>query len=76
MPISREEFDRRRIDLDVPIADLLAADPDLAFTAGEVGQLLEEHSGKNFPLEHVEEALEFLASQERLEVSAFRVGGI
>ena len=41
MPISRQEFDDRRLDLRVPIYQILDASRHLAFTAAEIqGRLL------------------------------------
>ena len=69
MPISREEFTRGRIDLMVPIAHLLEDYPDLAFTADEVLQMLIETTARNPSLEEVEQELDALASQQRVQVA-------
>ena len=67
MPISRDEFEQGRIDLALPIADLLSRRPDLAFTAEEVQQMLRETSARVATLKEVTEALESLVSQRQLE---------
>jgi hypothetical protein len=67
VPISREEFRQRRIDLSLPIADLLAANAELAFTVDEIRRLLVETIGRNESLDEVEHALEALVSQGRAE---------
>lgn len=67
MPISREEFRQRRIDLSLPIAELLAANSELAFTVDEIRRLLIETAGRNEGLSEVEYGLEILVSQGRAE---------
>lgn len=67
MPISRGEFRQRRIDLSLPIADLLAANLELAFTVDESRRLLIETAGRNESLSEVEYGLEVLVSQGRAE---------
>ena len=62
MPISQEEFEQERIDLSVPIADILADRPDLAFTAEEVGPLLVHITARSATVDDVREALDRLAS--------------
>lgn len=62
MPISREEFQRRRIGLAVPIVHLLEDYPSLAFTADEVLQMLIETKARNPSLEEVQHGLNALAS--------------
>ncbi len=62
MPISQQEFEQDRIDLSVPIADILADRPDLAFTAEEIGALLLQLAARSATVEDVQEALDRLAS--------------
>ena len=67
MPISREEFHRRRIDIAVPIANVLAGFPNRAFTADEVRQLLIDAEARIVTLEDIELALANLVSESRVE---------
>ena len=46
MPISREEFDAERVDISIPIVQLLEANADLAYTTLEVQQRLLERFGR------------------------------
>lgn len=62
MPISREEFDERHIDLTVPIAEVLESNPSLAFTAEEMLQDLTELWARRVTLAEVAVALETLVS--------------
>ncbi len=63
MPISREEFDRDRVDSSSAVCDLLSGSPGLAFTLEEVRQLLMEVGATEAALEGVEEELDQLISQ-------------
>lgn len=67
MPISREEFEQRRIDPALPVAGLLADYPDLAFTVEDIQQMLEEIKGRNATLEEVQQALDSLVARGRVE---------
>ena len=67
MPISRQEFNERRIDLTFPITDLLVARPDLAFTVQDVRNYLAENSGRDESVDDVESALEALIANETAE---------
>lgn len=67
MPITREEFEHGRIDLALPVARLLDAQPTLAFTAQEVLGLLVEALARNAKLEEVEQAPESLVSTGRIQ---------
>ncbi len=69
MLISRGEFRRRRIDLSLAIAELLADNSELGFTVDEVRRLLIETSGINEDLTAVEHGLETLVSQGRAETA-------
>jgi hypothetical protein len=73
VPLSREEFDQRRIDVAFPIANLLAGFPDRALTAGELRQLLIEVEARVVTLEDIEQALATLVSQSRVEET--EIGG-
>ena len=66
MPISREELERGRIDLTLPIIKIIAGRPDLGFSPDEVQQLLAETEGREAALPEVEEALESLVLRERV----------
>ena len=63
MPISREEFDQGRIDLAVPIMDLMAGRPAEAFTAPEVLDFLRDVAGRRATLGEIAFALEFLVTR-------------
>lgn len=69
MPISREEFDQRRIDLSIPVAELLSDRPDLAFTLVDVQNLLAQRAWRHATLEDAEQALETLLSRGDIEVA-------
>ena len=69
MPLSREEFDQRRIDLTLPIVGLLSNRPDLAFTAEDVLQILIGRSARNVTAQEVQQALEALVSRGQIEVA-------
>ena len=71
MPISRGEFQQRRIDLTVPILDLLSGRSDLAFTVEDIQQVLLETSWRRAVLEEVQQALATLVSSGRVEVAEF-----
>ena len=73
MPISREEFDQRRIDVAFPIVKLLAGFLDRALTAVELRQLLIEVEAQVATLEDIEQALATLVSQSRVEET--EIGG-
>ena len=47
MPISREEFEASKLDLAIPIRQILQANPDFAFSAEEVVERLTEVVGRN-----------------------------
>ena len=72
MPISREEFLQRRIDLAVPIAKFLRNDPERAYTAEEVWLYIIDVESRDSTLEAVEEALNRLVSQNRVEQAEFQ----
>ena len=63
MPISREEFDRDRVDSSSAVCDLLSGSPGLAFTLEDVRQLLVEVGATEAGLEGVEGELEQLVAQ-------------
>ncbi len=67
MPISREEFRYRRIDLAFPIARLLEDWPDSAFTVEDIHQLLVDTHGRYVEVNEVEQALETLITRHRVE---------
>ena len=69
MPISREEFQQRRIDLTLPVANLLSDRPDLAFTVEEVRQMLIATSAREATAQEVQQALEALVSRGEIEVA-------
>ncbi len=73
MPISRQEFNERRIDLTFPITDMLVARPDLAFTVEDVRNYLAENSGRDESLDDVELALEALIANGTAEKAV--IGG-
>ncbi len=63
MPISREKFDRDRVDSSSAVYDLLSGSPGLAFTLEEVRKLLMEGGAAEAAFERVEAELEQLVSQ-------------
>ena len=67
MPISREEFEPGRIDLTLPILRLLTKLPNLAFTADDVHQMLNDSEARGVTLEEVDEALKSLVAQEQIQ---------
>lgn len=67
MPLSRREFEEGRIDLAVPIFEVLAGLSGVAFTAEEIRQMVARTYERNSALEETEEALADLISQERVE---------
>jgi hypothetical protein len=67
LPISQEEFEQGRIDLALPIAKILSDYPELAFTAVEVQQMVIERAARTASLNEVEQALEAMVSQGRLQ---------
>jgi hypothetical protein len=69
VPISREEFKQRRIDLTLPVVKLLSDRPDLAFTAEEVRQVLTTTSARDATVQEVHQALEALVSHGEIEVA-------
>ena len=68
MPISREELEGGRIDLTFPVVRILAATPDLGFSAEEVQQLLMEKDKREAPLVEVERALEIPVQRDRVRM--------
>ena len=66
MPISRDKFEHRRIDLTFSISDLLASHSDLAFTVEDVREMFTQTVGRNATMEEVEQALEALVSEGRV----------
>ena len=40
MPLSREEFQLGRIDLAIPVRQILESRPDLSFNAAEIREML------------------------------------
>ena len=72
MPISREEFDQRRIDVAFPIVNLLSGFPDRAFTAEELMQLLVDLEARSATLQEIEQSLVNLVSESRVEQTEIR----
>ena len=68
MPISREEYRRGRIDLSIPVLDLLASRPNLAFTPEDVRQSLSQTALRDASLDDVDLALEALLVQGVIEM--------
>lgn len=68
MPISREELERRRIDLTFPIATMLTDRSDEAFTSLGIMQSVIQSQQRDASLEEVEAALESLISEGRVVV--------
>ena len=68
MPISREEYRRGRIDLAIPVLDLIASRPDLAFTPEDVTQLLFQTALRDASPGDVGLALETLLTQGQIEM--------
>ena len=66
MPLSQEEFELGLSDLAIPIANILKAFPDQAFTADEVEQLLIEMDGRSAAIEDIVQALGSLVVQQRV----------
>ena len=69
MPISREEYRLGRIDLSIPVLDLLSSRPDLAFTSEDVRQLLFQTAFWDASPGDVGVALETLRVRGEVEVS-------
>ena len=63
MPISREELERRRIDLTFPIAQLLTYRQDQAFTSQEVVELLIQSQQRDATVKEVERTLDTMVSE-------------
>ena len=57
MPLSRREFDEGRIDLPVPIFEVLTGLAGVACTAEEIRQLVAQTYGRESAIEEFEEAL-------------------
>ena len=72
MPISREEYRRGRIDLSIPVLDLIASRPDLAFTTEDVRQLLYQTAMRDASLGDVGLALETLVVRGEIELREIR----
>ncbi len=66
MPVSREEYDRGRIDLTVPLADYLSLRRDDAFTAAELLEQLIQY-GRAATITEVVQALGVLVAQGRVD---------
>ena len=66
MPVSREEYDRGRVDLTVPIADYLDMRRDDAFTAAELLEQLTQW-GRAATITDVIQALRALVAQGRVD---------
>ena len=62
MPLSREEFRLGRIDLTIPVRQILENRPDLSFNAGEIRELLAQTLARISFQEEVVSALEQLES--------------
>ncbi len=67
MPISREEFDQGWIDLTPDVRAILEANPERALTVEEVRRLLTQGFGREATPKEVEEALDRLVEQRRVE---------
>ena len=71
MPISREEFDARRLDLGVPILQFLALRSGEAFPADEVLDELINYYGRRATQAEVVVVLDDLVQAGRLESEQF-----
>ncbi len=60
MPISREEFEAGKLDLTVPIRQLLEANPEFAFSAEEIVVRLSEIADRNATVLEVAQQLDDL----------------
>ena len=67
MPISREEFQAGRIDLTLPIRQILESSADLSFNAEEVRVLLSQELARDASIEDVGIALERLVTDGHVE---------
>ena len=67
MPISREEFQAGRIDLTLPVRQLLESRGDLSFNAEEVRELLAQMLARDALIEDVVTALENLVTEGHAE---------
>ena len=63
MPISREEFERDRVDSTSTVGDVLSTSPGLAFSREEIRQLLMDAGATAVTLENVDGELAQLVSQ-------------
>ena len=70
MPVSRDEFEQEQVDLALPLYALLTSNPDLAFTADELLQMLVDTS-RGTTLGDVYQALGSLVNQERVQLKEF-----
>ena len=67
MPISREEFQAGRIDLTLPVRQILESRADLSFNAEEVRELLAQTLARSASIEDVVTALEILVTDGLVE---------
>ena len=74
MPLSREEFDAGRIDLTIPVRQVLETRPDLSFNSEEVRELLLQSQSRQATYEQVVLALEQLVSEGRAIARAIEGG--
>ncbi len=66
MPISQEEFEQGRIDLRVPILELLLARRQSAYSVAEIMQLLLEVNNRTAAQSEIQEALTELVQQGQI----------
>ncbi len=71
MPISREEFEFRRLNLLLPIRQILEANEHLAFNATEIQQRLVNTFGRRSTTSEVAQALNSLVSAGVVEYAEF-----
>ena len=67
MPISRQEFDDERADINVPIMQYLGVRRDEAFTAGEILTALLDVYGRRITIAEVVNSLGNLVNAGRIE---------
>ena len=65
-PISREEFERGRVDLGVPIFSLLITRRNIAYNSEEIRHLLADETGRTSEVREVQEALAELVERGRV----------